>query len=155
MSDTAGLYAIIGAAVGAVGTQLTGITQAIGKSRARKAKTTAAEMAERTTRRRPLYLNMLSDLDDAAQTVDWLIRTGQNPRSGPTGAAPALGDKLAILRQVAVDVQIDGSPRAKDIAARVLHGIGDIWQETTEGKAILASPHCRRLTRPSSRRTAR
>jgi hypothetical protein len=83
---------------------------------------------------------MLSDLDDAAQTVDWLIRAGQNPRSGPTGAAPALRDKLAILGQVAVDVQIDGSPRAKDIAARVLHGIGDIWQETTEGKAILGQP---------------
>jgi hypothetical protein len=59
MTDNSGLFAVIGAAVGAAGTQVTGIIQAISNSRTRRAEAADADAAKEA-KRRPLYEKLIT-----------------------------------------------------------------------------------------------
>jgi hypothetical protein len=132
MSDTAGWYAIIGAAIGAVGVQLTGIIQAVSESRARRAAAAAEAKAAKEIKRRPMYEKLINDLDNATEGIHGKLGSLADPGRSPPGYVKGLRDLLAPVRSGAVSMQIDGSDRARTVATSVLDGTADMWQEIVE-----------------------
>lgn len=142
MSDLSGLYAVVGAAIGALGAQLTSFTKAVSKSRARRAKEAVAEKESKAVKRRPLYEGMINGLDKTAEYIAWTLETISDPQRGPGGAAQAgLREVLGPLREHCVAIQIDGSDHAMHIATDVLAGTYPLWWElSTLRKTIFSTP---------------
>ena len=61
MSDASALYAVLGAAVGAVASQLSGIVKVVSKAHARQAMARAAAADRTEARQRPLYTTLVRD----------------------------------------------------------------------------------------------
>ena len=115
---TGGLLAMGGAVAG----QATGILTLVNAGRRREHDAAARRVAERQTRRRPLYEELLRTvnhalLDCAEMTQTCSRRDPGDPALG--GLAEGLPERFDPLRTVAVAVMIDGSARASEIATTI------------------------------------
>jgi hypothetical protein len=123
VSDTSALYAVLGAAVGAVGSQLSGIITSVSKSRARKAKTAAAAAARTEATQRPLYTKLIRDLDRAA-AMFYLLRTEAQRSPLDDGQLAGFGQciapVMADIYAASTDVLFDGSEFARCIVDDLL-----------------------------------
>ena len=123
MSDTTAIYALIGTAVGALGTQLAGISQDIRKGRARKIKAAAKAAENRQARQRPIYLallNAITRLTLALMDYRQMIEAGDV--SDPmlmTQIRGAVGGGLEEVDSAVSEVQIDGGRQAQVIAEKL------------------------------------
>ena len=139
MSDVAsGWFALAGAALGAIGTQISATVTAVSKSKARKAKAIAADKAAKAEIRRPLYTRLIEELHNAAWYANLILRAFDNPGAWPPGGRPSLHKQLAEVRNLCRSVQIDGSDAAKEVVTRVLAGIEELWEEVDGDRAFLA-----------------
>ena len=114
-----GLFAIIGAAVGAMGVALTGAVQAVSASRANRARMAAEAAAARTAIRRPLYEQLISATHEARRLFVEL-RRDINAYQTPSKTAENAFEEIAqhIYADV-ISIRIDGSEHASNIAQRL------------------------------------
>lgn len=77
-----GIFTLAGAAIGAVGTQISRIIRGTSKSRARKQKAEQKRRDAAAAARRPLYTQFLKELQTAAETVNWFLQAdAPSPRA--------------------------------------------------------------------------
>lgn len=124
MSDVAVVYAgVIGAAVGALGSQVAGVIQTISKSRARGAKASAAAAAAAEARRRPLYEALIGATNKARVLFMQLRLTLEAGPPDRMVLAQYGANFEAVMNQIytcVTAVRIDGSTRARDISSELL-----------------------------------
>ena len=132
MTDNAGLFAVIGAAVGAVGTQVTGIIQVVSKRGARRAKAAAAMAAAKEVKRRPLYESLIGDIN---RTAVLFMKLRLTIEPGPPDIlvlaqyGEAFKDAANRIYASATKVRIDGSGRASDGAGELLQQLRSYAEE--------------------------
>jgi hypothetical protein len=135
MTDIATIYAgVIGAAVGALGTQVTGVIQTISKSRARLAKTAVAKATAAEAKRRPQYENLIHLLNRAAAIFMDLRRS---VNKGPLGDFhksrynEALSQVMHEIYLSGTAIRIDGSPRARKITRNLMPELTSYIEDLT------------------------
>lgn len=135
MTDIAtGLFTLGGAAVGAVGTQISGIMRTNSKSRARKQRAAHQQRDEKSARWRSLYTDFIASIRAATLAVASARTSMQTPqtsailKAASSDGRAALRARLSLLRDTATQVQIDGSKEALKIADNVINGIAELAQ---------------------------
>jgi hypothetical protein len=139
MSDliATGIFTLAGAAIGAVGTQISRIIRDTSKSRARKQKAEQKRRDAAAAARRPLYTQFLKELQTAAETVNWILQAdAPSPRAISQFARNTLRQQLAEVFASAVAVQIDGSPGALDVATKVLTDVAPLESIARLGEPV-------------------
>jgi hypothetical protein len=122
-----GVFAIIGAAVGALGAALTGITQAVISGRARRAELKAEAAAARAATRRPLYEQLIGITHSVRRDfVKWRQPASSDPNV--TGWDEVARVDVDMIETAVRPVRIDGSARANQIAAQLLANL-EAWQD--------------------------
>lgn len=116
-----GLFAIIGAAVGAVGVALTGVVQAVSTSRANRVRITADAAAARIIIRRPLYEQLISATHEARRLFVELRRDIDGFREPSEIAERAFDEIAQHIYSDVISIRIDGSEHASNIA----HGLNN------------------------------
>jgi hypothetical protein len=114
-----GLFAIIGAAVGAIGVALTGVVQAVSASRANRARIAAEAAAARTATRRPLYEQLISATHEARRLFVELVRDINNYQPPSKIAERAFQEIAQHIYSLVISIRIDGSEHASNIAQRL------------------------------------
>jgi len=130
MSDiTTGVFTVVGATIGAVGTQITGIIRMASKSRTRKQKAAQRKRDENAARWRELYGEFTASLR-AGITALASARMGmQTPGTAwDANARDAIRQSFIRIRDTGSQVQVDGSKEALKIATDVLGGIAELEQ---------------------------
>jgi hypothetical protein len=143
MTDiSTGLFTLGGAAIGAIGTQISGIIRTSSKSRARKQRAAQLQRDSQSDWMRDLYTDFIKNLR-AANTVVRSARTTVRPMQASATLRAATADGranlrkgLAGVRDSATQVQIDGSEEALKIATNVLNGIDQLEQLVAEESMI-------------------
>ena len=107
---------------GALASQITGVLRLAGSGRRRNHDAAARRAADREAKRRQLYEELLRTLSDAqlscAEMSEACSHLDQKKRA--LGGVPDdLAERLVPVRTVAVAVMIDGSARAREIAAAI------------------------------------
>ncbi len=127
-----GLFAIIGAAVGAVGVALTGVVQAVTASRANRIRIAAEAAAARTAIRRPLYEQLISATHELRRLFVELRRDIDSYQPPSKMAVRAFQDIAQHIYSLVISIRIDGSEHASNVAQRLnddllswLEGRGD------------------------------
>ncbi len=118
-----GVFAIIGAAVGAVGVALTGVVQAVSASRANRARIAAEAAAGRTAIRRPLYEQLISATHEARRLFVELLFDIDNYQPPSKIAERAFQDIVQHIYSLVISIRIDGSEHASNIAHRLNNDI--------------------------------
>jgi hypothetical protein len=107
---------------GALASQVTGVLRLAGSGRRRNHDAAARRAADREATRRQLYEELLRTVSDAQLYCDEISeacsRLDQKKRA-LGGAADESAERLGPVRTVAVAVMIDGSARAREIAATI------------------------------------
>jgi hypothetical protein len=114
-----GLFAIIGAAVGAMGVALTGAVQAVSASRANRARIAADAAAARTAIRRPLYEQLISATHEARRLFVELRRDINGFQTPSKIAEHAFAEIAQHIYADVISIRIDGSEHASNIAQRL------------------------------------
>jgi len=143
MSDiTTGVFTVVGATIGATGTQITGIIGMASKSRSRKQKAAQRKRDENAARWRELYGEFTGSLRAAVTALASARTSLQTPGTiREANARDAVRQCLIGIRDTASQVQVDGSREALKIATDVLAGIAELeWllaQADTIGGDVL------------------
>lgn len=132
MTDiSSGLFALGGALIGAAGTQVGVIINSVSKGRARKAKITRQDAADRLAKQGPLYEGFTSRLSETTSRLNGAVSAIGGPNYDPVRTLAWLNTNLRDLRDLAVRVQIHGSEQARLIAAAVVSGTDELWGNVT------------------------
>jgi hypothetical protein len=138
MSDiTTGIFTVVGATIGAIGTQVTGIIRMVSKSRDRKQKAAERKRDENAARWRQLYGDFTASLRAAITSLASARTSLQTPgTSWGESTRDDLRQRLIVIRDCASQVQVDGSRDALKIATDVLSGIAEVGQLLAEAATI-------------------
>lgn len=135
---------------GAVASQATAILTLVTSGRRRKHEAAAKRAAQRAAERRPLYEELLRNVNDALLHCAELSEVVSRPHSRDAalrGLADGLAERFDPLRTVAVAAMLDGSARASEIASTIAAALREFTQAwkpavkmpTTEGRDVMAS----------------
>ena len=111
-----GLFAIIGAAVGALGAALAGTVQSVSASRANRARIAAEAAAAKTAIRRPLYEQLISATHEVRRLFVELRRDIDGYQTPSKIAERAFEDIAQRIYSCVISIRIDGSEHASNIA---------------------------------------
>jgi hypothetical protein len=111
-----GLFAVIGAAVGAIGAAMTGVVQAVSASRANRARIAAEAASSKATIRRPLYEQLISATHEARRLFVQLHSDLNSYQSPSNVAQRAFLEIAEYIYACVIAIRIDGSERASSIA---------------------------------------
>lgn len=138
MSDiTTGIFTVVGAAIGAAGTQITGIMRTASKSRDRKQKAAQRKRDENAARWRELYGEFTSSLTSAITSLASARTSLQTPGTAwEAEARDAIRQCLIRIRRSASQVQVDGSKEALKIATNVLSSIAELERLLAQADTI-------------------
>jgi hypothetical protein len=114
-----GLFAIIGAAVGASGAVLAGIAQTVSASRANRARIAAEAAAAKTAVLRPLYEQLISATHEARRLFVELHSDIKSYIKPSGTASRAFEDMAAHIYSCVTAVRIDGSDKASNVAQKL------------------------------------
>ena len=114
-----GLFAIIGATVGALGAALAGMVQSVSASRANRARIAAEAAAAKAAIRRPLYEQLISVTHEARRLFVELHRDINSYLTPSKIAERAFRDIGQHIYSSVISIRIDGSEHASSIAQKL------------------------------------
>jgi len=140
MSDVVAIYAgVIGAAVGALGSQVTGVIQTISKGRARRAKAASARADEAEAKRRPLYEAMIKKTNKARVLFMQLrltLQTGQTDQLMMAQYGEVFSTVMDQIYSCVTAIRIDGSERASEIASQLMERLTGYAEDLSAEKRL-------------------
>lgn len=116
---------------GGVASQATGILTVLNSARRRKHDAAARRVAEREARRRQLYEELLSTINQAllhCAELSAICSRLEPPDPALGRLAEGLPERFDPLRTVAVAVMIDGSTRASEVATTIATALREFTQ---------------------------